>query len=107
MTNQPFESEPNTRDPDGDLALAFFGSIVVGIISPTIPVMLYGWMTGLWTVLAMWGGFVGLIWGILNVIVAATVTPQSRRASTLWMFAIQFLALMAAESFLVRGIADV
>ncbi len=115
MTEQEIESQPAARNPDGDLALAFFGSIVVGIISPTIPVLIYGWMCGstyewmssLWMFFAMGGGIIGMIWGILNVIVAATVTPENRRTSTLWMFCILFLALMAIESLVVRGVADV
>ncbi len=107
MTDQEIDSQPNTRPPDGDLALALFGSIVVGIISPTIPVLIYGWMSSLWMFFAMWGGFVGMIWGILNVIVAATVTPEKRRTTTLWMFAILLIALMAAHLLLIRGVANV
>jgi hypothetical protein len=115
MTDQKIESQSDTRSPDGDLVLAFFGNIVVGIISPTIPVLIngwmsgatYGWMSSLWMFFAMWGGFVGMIGGILNVIVAAIVTPENRRTSTLWMFTMLFLGLMAIESFLVRGVADV
>ncbi len=115
MSDRKIVPQGNARNPDGDLALAFLGSILVGIISPTIPVLINGWVYGfsfgwvgsLWMLLAMWGGFVGLVWGILNVIVSATAAPESRRTATYWMFSILCLAIIVIESVLIRGIADV
>lgn len=115
MSDRKIEPQNNVRNPDGDLAFAFFGSIAVGVLSPTIPLVAsgllfgfsHGWLGALWVPLAMWGSVAGMVWGILNVIVSATATLEKRRTTTRWMFAILLIALMAAHLLLMRGVADV
>ena len=115
MMDSETQAEPIGSSPDGDLSLAFFGSIFVGILSPTIPLVVsgllfgfsYGWFSAAWVLLAMLGSMVGMVWGILNVIVSAAATLEKRRTTTRWMFAIFLIALMAAHLLLMRGVADV
>lgn len=94
------------RSPDGDLALAFFGSIAVGLVTPVIPFLLLQWRPRLLFLFSILGGFVGIFWGYLTVIVAAAAGCEKRRAATLWMFAILSVGLMWMISWLLRGIAD-
>ena len=85
------------------------------MFSPTIPLVVsgllwgfsYGWLGALSVPLAMFGSVAGMVWGILNVIVSAAATLEKRRTTTLWMFAILMIALMAAHLLLMRGVADV
>lgn len=100
MTDQEIESQPHTRNPDGDLAFAFFGSGLLFGFS-------YGWLGALWVPLAMWASVAGMVWGILNVIVSTTATLEKRRTTTLWMFAILLIALMAAQLLLMPGLSHV
>ena len=85
---EPRESPPLGNSPDGDLALAYFGSVGVGTVSPLIPaVLLQHW--GLIVPMGIAGAGLGVVWGILAVIVAAAAGCEYRRSATLWMFAIQ------------------
>jgi hypothetical protein len=96
---------PPRRSPDGDLAFAFFGSIVVGLVTPVMPYLLYQWRPGLLVLFSILGGFVGFLWGYLTVIVAAAAGCEKRRAATLGMFTILCLGLLLICWF-CRGVAD-
>ncbi len=81
------DEPPTTRSPDGDLALAFFASIVVGLVTPVIPCDLFGGLRELFAH-SILREFVGIIWGVLTVIVAAAPECENRRAVMLRMFAV-------------------
>ncbi len=82
---------PPGRSPDGDLAFAFFGSIAVGLMTLVIPCLLFGLPLGFSIV----GAFLGIVWGFLTVIVAAAAECETRRTTTLRMFAILSLSMVA------------
>ncbi len=101
----PDEVPSGKRSPDGDLALAFFGSIAVGLVTPVIPYLLLTWRPELLFLFAMLGGFLGFFWGYLTVIVAAAVACEFRRAATLWMLMLLSVGLLSI-CWINRHIAD-
>lgn len=103
---KPIDKPPELRDPDGELALAFFGSIVVGTLSAAAPSLLLG-PPGLWGIFAMVGGGMGCFWGYLTVIIAAALQANRRRISTLGMFGLLAAWLLAIGSLLRTSMADV
>ncbi len=92
------------RSPDFDLAFAFAGGVVVGVVSGVVGAGLNGLFWTLWGQrwdqpgLWFWGGSLGLIagipWGFLTLIVTATSPSESRRGTTWRMFAILSVLLI-------------
>lgn len=106
-TTEPDHADPPRRSPDGDLALAFFGSIGVGLVIPVIPFLLFQWTAGLLVLFSMLGGVFGLLWGYLAVIVATAARCETRRAATLGMFAMLSVGVWMICWLLHRAVADV
>ena len=92
-TSEPDDPLPFRPAASGELALAFIGSIAVGAISPAILGCFWGsWSDFLGASIVC--GFLGMFWGYLTVITVAAVECEHRRATMLWMFAIQSLFAM-------------
>lgn len=104
--SKPIGKPPEFRNPDGELALAFFGSIAVGALSAAAPLLLFG-PSGLWGLFAMVGGGIGCFWGYLTVIVAAASRVNRRRISTVGMFGLLATGLLAIGALMRNGMADV
>ena len=101
MSETPNPPEPRPRNPDIDLAIAFFGSIFVGIVSGYVGCLLAGLSlrgSGAGCIL---GTITGLPWGILTVIVAATAGAENRARATIWMFAILGIGLVVVTNVLL------
>ena len=105
QTPEPDEVPLPNRSPDGDLALAFFGSIAVGLMTPVIPWLLIRPNPSPLVLFSLLGGFIGFFWGYLTVIVAAAAGRETRRTATLWMLAILYVGLLMICWFW-RGVAD-
>ena len=99
---EPDNALPPARSPDCDLALAFLGSITVGLVIPVILFLLFQWRPGL-----LLGGFAGFLWGYLTVIVAAAARGETRRSATFWMFAVLSVGVWIICWLLRGAVADV
>jgi hypothetical protein len=93
MDDRQTDITPAKRSPDFELALAFFGSIGVGIVSSYVGFFLAGLSIQHVSSLVL-GSITGIPWGFLAVIVAACVEPLDRRNATLKMFTILGVAMI-------------
>lgn len=94
MTDPLKDTDNPPRSPDFDLAIAFFGSVVVGNVCSYAGCLLAGLTIPGSIIGIMLGTIVGIPWGFLTVIVAACAEPENRRSATMKMFKVLGVGLI-------------
>lgn len=94
MTDELKDTNDPPRNPDFELAMAFFGSVVVGNVCCYVGCLLAGLSVRESINGIMLGTVAGIPWGFLTVIVAACAEPENRRSATMKMFKVLGVGLI-------------